>query len=36
MLQALHIENYALIAKLSIEFGAGLNLMTGETGSGKG
>ncbi len=35
MLQALHIENYALIAKLSIEFGAGLNLMTGETGSGK-
>ncbi|SRR5579871_25922 len=35
MLQALHIENYALIAKLSIEFGAGLNLLTGETGSGK-
>src|SRR5258706_2358977 len=35
MLQALHIDNYALIAKLSIEFGVGLNLMTGETGSGK-
>jgi DNA repair protein RecN (Recombination protein N) len=35
VLQALHIENYALIARLSIEFGAGLNLMTGETGSGK-
>ena len=35
MLQALHIENYALIVKLSIEFGTGLNLMTGETGSGK-
>ena len=35
LLQALHIENYALIAKLSIEFGTGLNLMTGETGSGK-
>jgi len=35
MLQSLHIENYALIAKLSIEFGPGLNLLTGETGSGK-
>ena len=35
MLQSLHIENYALIAKLSIDFGSGLNLLTGETGSGK-
>lgn len=35
MLQSLHIENYALIAKLSLEFGPGLNLLTGETGSGK-
>ncbi len=35
MLQSLHIENYALIAKLSMEFGPGLNLLTGETGSGK-
>ena len=31
MLQSLHIENYALVAK----FGPGLNLLTGETGSGK-
>ena len=35
MLQQLHIENYALIDRLSLEFGAGLNLLTGETGSGK-
>ncbi len=35
MLQSLHIENYALIARLSLEFGPGLNLLTGETGSGK-
>ena len=35
MLENLHIENYALISKLSIEFGPGLNLLTGETGSGK-
>lgn len=35
MLQSLHIENYALIAKLAMEFGPGLNLLTGETGSGK-
>ncbi len=35
MLQQLHIENYALIDRLSLEFGPGLNLLTGETGSGK-
>src|SRR5262249_14470500 len=35
MLQTLHIENYALIPKLSLEFGPGLNVLTGETGSGK-
>ena len=35
MLQQLHIENYALIDRLSLEFGLGLNLLTGETGSGK-
>ncbi len=35
MLQELHIENYALIDRLSLELGPGLNLLTGETGSGK-
>ncbi len=35
MLRQLHIENYALIDRLSLEFGPGLNLLTGETGSGK-
>lgn len=35
MLQHLHIENYALIDSLDIEFRPGLNLLTGETGSGK-
>src|SRR5262245_13944046 len=35
MLTLLKIDNIALIAKLEIEFGAGLNLLTGETGSGK-
>ncbi len=35
MLQSLYIENYALISQLSMEFGPGLNLLTGETGSGK-
>jgi DNA repair protein RecN (Recombination protein N) len=35
MLSLLRIKNIALIDELSIEFGAGLNLLTGETGSGK-
>lgn len=35
MLSFVHIENFALIEKLRVEFGAGLNLITGETGSGK-
>ena len=35
MLQLLRIRNFALIRELEIEFGAGLNLLTGETGSGK-
>ena len=35
MLTLLKIKNIALIDELTIEFGAGLNLLTGETGSGK-
>ncbi|MBI4460787.1 MAG: DNA repair protein RecN [Acidobacteria bacterium] len=35
MLRDLHIENYALIEAVDIEFRPGLNLLTGETGSGK-
>jgi DNA repair protein RecN (Recombination protein N) len=35
MLLELHIENYAVIDRLRVRFHAGLNLLTGETGSGK-
>src|SRR4051812_3055579 len=35
MLSLLKIKNIALIGELEIEFGRGLNLLTGETGSGK-
>ena len=35
MLNLLKISNIALIDALEIEFGSGLNLLTGETGSGK-
>ncbi len=35
MLSLLKIKNIALIDELFIEFGEGLNLLTGETGSGK-
>ena len=35
MLVSLHIKNYALIDEIFIEFGEGLNVITGETGSGK-
>ncbi|NJM46437.1 MAG: DNA repair protein RecN [Alkalinema sp. RU_4_3] len=35
MLLSLRIENFALIDALSLEFGAGLNVLTGETGAGK-
>lgn len=35
MLTELHIENIAVIEKADVEFGRGLNVMTGETGAGK-
>jgi DNA repair protein RecN (Recombination protein N) len=35
MIQRLHIQNYAIIDVLSIEFSNGLNAITGETGAGK-
>lgn len=34
-LLSLHIQNYALIENLTVEFGPGLNVLTGETGTGK-
>jgi DNA repair protein RecN (Recombination protein N) len=35
MLLELNIENYAVVEKLRVRFHGGLNLLTGETGSGK-
>ena len=35
MLKHLHIQNYALISHLDIDFGAGFSVLTGETGAGK-
>ena len=35
MLVELRLENYAVIDNLAVEFAAGLNLLTGETGAGK-
>ena len=35
MLCSLRIQNFALIDRLELEFGAGLNVLTGETGAGK-
>ena len=35
MLRELHVSNFALIDKLDLSFGAGLNILTGETGAGK-
>ncbi len=35
MLLSLRIQNFALIDKLELEFGSGLNVLTGETGAGK-
>ncbi len=35
MLRSLYIQNYALIEKLDISFGAGFSVISGETGAGK-
>src|SRR6266480_2004382 len=35
VLRELRVENYAVIDSVVVEFGAGLNLLTGETGAGK-
>ena len=35
MIQKLHIQNYAIIDALTIEFSGGMNVITGETGAGK-
>src|SRR5512135_3789114 len=35
MLRLLKIRDFALVRSLDVEFGPGLNLLTGETGSGK-
>ena len=35
MLASLHVKNIAVIKDISINFGNGLNIMTGETGAGK-
>ena len=35
MLREIHIQNYAVVEKLALEFQPGLNLLSGETGSGK-
>ena len=34
MLHEIHIQNYAVIDSLRVEFHPGLNVLTGETGSG--
>ena len=35
MLKTLTVENFALIENVTVEFGTGLNILTGETGAGK-
>ena len=35
MLESLHMENLAVIERTDVEFGPGLNVLTGETGAGK-
>ena len=35
MLKSLRVWNFALLEEVAVEFGAGLNILTGETGAGK-
>ena len=35
MLKSLSVWNFALLAQVEVEFGSGLNILTGETGAGK-
>lgn len=35
VIKSLYIKNYALIDELEVSFGAGLNILTGQTGAGK-
>jgi len=35
MLNLIRVKNYAVIDEIEVEFGVGLNVMTGETGAGK-
>lgn len=35
MLESLHIRNLALVSELDLDFGPGMNAVTGETGAGK-
>ena len=35
MLTHVHVKNMALIDEAEVEFGPGLNVLTGETGAGK-
>ena len=35
MLTNLHVKNLVLIDEAEVEFGPGLNILTGETGAGK-
>jgi len=35
MLTELHIQNFAIIDQLDLDFGPGLVILTGETGAGK-
>ena len=35
MLKSLYVKNFALLDKIEVAFGPGLNIITGETGAGK-
>jgi len=35
MLKKLYVKNYAILEEIEVEFGPGLNILTGETGTGK-